>query len=186
MSIKVTGFEKIEKKLENLAKLEINVKPALRTIGEMVRNSIEDSFEKETSPFGERWKPLSSSTIFSEIRGGKKGSTIKSGKRHKKGFLKKYGVGGSRRILRRDGNLADNWVVEVGDSSVVVSNNTQSKNGFKYGLAHQFGANGTGRGKNGIIPARPFLPIDKNKKVESNLIKDIKVELENFILRAVK
>ena len=51
MSIKVTGFEKIEKKLENLAKLEINVKPALRTIGEMVRNSIEDSFEKETSPF---------------------------------------------------------------------------------------------------------------------------------------
>lgn len=104
MSIKVTGFEKIEKKFENLAKLEINVKPALRTIGEMVRNSIEDSFEKETSPFGERWKPLSSSTIFSEIKGGKKGSMTKNAKRHKKGFLKKYGVGGSRRILRRDGN----------------------------------------------------------------------------------
>ncbi|MDL2346744.1 hypothetical protein [Campylobacter hyointestinalis] len=60
--------------------------------------------------------------------------------------MKKYGVGGSRRILRRDGNLADNWVVRVSDDSVIVSNNTQSKNGFKYGLAHQFGANGTGRG----------------------------------------
>ncbi|AII14805.1 putative phage virion morphogenesis protein [Campylobacter iguaniorum] len=77
MSVKITGFEKIEKKLEQLRNLGTNVKPFLSTAGQMIRNEIEGSFEKETSPFGERWKPLSASTIFSEIKGGMRGSMVK-------------------------------------------------------------------------------------------------------------
>ncbi|AQW87882.1 putative phage virion morphogenesis protein [Campylobacter pinnipediorum subsp. caledonicus] len=127
------GLETLRKKLNKLASLGNNTTPLMHTVGNILSNSIEDSFENETSPEGKKWKAL-------------KPSTIKYKAKHKK----------SNKILRRDGNLSDNWVVKAGNNSVKVSNNTKFK-GFAYGLSHQYGT------KN--IPARPFLPITKNNQL---------------------
>ena len=156
--IEVKGLEKLQAKLKNLQNLQHRTAPLITQLGEMLKNSIEDSFENEKSPFGERHKPLSQSTLKNKLKKGK-----------------------SERILRRDGNLADNWVLNTTNTKASVSNNTNFK-GFAYGLAHQFGANGAGRGKNIKIPARPFLPVDKSGK----LAKSVKNEVENEIIGFIK
>lgn len=156
--IEVKGLEKLQAKLKNLQNLQHRTAPPITQLGEMLKNSIEDSFENEKSPFGERHKPLSQSTLKNKLKKGK-----------------------SERILRRDGNLADNWVLNTTNTKASVSNNTNFK-GFAYGLAHQFGANGAGRGKNIKIPARPFLPVDKSGK----LAKSVKNEVENEIIGFIK
>ncbi|WP_229770879.1 phage virion morphogenesis protein [Campylobacter portucalensis] len=136
MSIEIKGLDEVLKKLENLKNL--NTKPLMNSIGNMLRNEIEHSFEDEKSPFGEKWKALSVITQKSKIKNNK-----------------------SDKILRSSGNLADNWYINATNNKVVVSNNSQGKNGFKYGLTHQFGSNKAGKNKNSLIPAREFLPVDK-------------------------
>ena len=83
----------------------------------------------------------------------------------------KQKLGKSSNILRWDGNLADKWIVKADDKKATVSNNT-NKNGFAYGLVHQFGTNKAGRSKNIKIPARPFLPVDKSGNLPS-MVKDV-------------
>lgn len=160
--IEIKGLEKLQVKLKNLQNLQNRTAPLITQLGEMLKNSIEDSFENEKSPFGEHHKPLSQSTLKNKLKNGK-----------------------SERILRRDGNLADNWVLNTTNTKASVSNNTNFK-GFAYGLAHQFGANGAGRGKNIKIPARPFLPVDKNGKLESRTENTIKNETVKFIKDLLK
>lgn len=156
--IEVKGLEKLQVKLKNLQNLQHRTAPLMTQLGEILKNSIEDSFENETSPFGERWKPLSKNTLKNKLKKGE-----------------------SERILRREGNLADRWLLKTTNKKASVSNNASYK-GFAYGLAHQFGANGAGRGKNIKIPARVFLPVDKNGK----LAKDVKLEVENEIIGFIK
>lgn len=155
--IEVKGLEKLQTKLRNIQKLEHRTAPLMEQLGEILKNSIEDSFENEKSPFGERWKPLAKSTLQNKLKKGK-----------------------SERILRREGDLADNWVLKSDDDKAVISNNANNK-GFAYGLAHQFGANGAGRGKRTKIPARAFLPVDKNGKLAKDVKREIKAEVISFI-----
>lgn len=165
MSIEIKGLDEIEAKLKRLQELKNLDKSDFDTIGNMIRNKIERSFETETSPFGERWKPISAKTAL-RYAGGRKRAYTKSGKRQKKGFLDKFGAGGSKKILRLSGDLADNWHIKSTKNSVTVSNNS-SNNGFAYGLTHQFGSSKLN------IPARPFLPIDSNGELEPNLKENI-------------
>jgi len=83
----------------------------------------------------------------------------------------KQKLGKSSNILRWDGNLADKWIVKADDKKATVSNNT-NKNGFAYGLVHQFGTNKAGRSKNVKIPARPFLPVDRSGNLPGR-VKDV-------------
>lgn len=146
MGINISGLQNIEKRLEKLSDIKRDLKPILNTIGNMIQNSIEDSFTDEISPFGQRWKPLCKQTLNLKLKKGK-----------------------SENILRNDGNLAENWHLILKDNSVSVSNNSQAKNGFKYGLTHQFGA----KIKKGIfIQSRPFLPINQGR-LEPNLLNNI-------------
>ena len=155
--IEITGLEAVQRKLKGLSELGRNTEPLMHTIGNIIANSIEDSFEDEKSPFGEKWAALKPSTVAQKKRKGK-----------------------SDKILRRDGYLADKWVVDATSKRVIVSNNSKHK-GFAYGLVHQFGTRKAGRGKSTFIPARPFLPVSKGGKLQSRLQKIIKTQMINFI-----
>jgi len=195
MSIEVKGLDEVQKKLQTLQDSltgpQMQVK--LRSVGVMVKNSIAESFENEASPFGKKWKPISSITAFSEfgggglanLRTGKQKAYYKNGKKQTKPFLSRFGMGGSKRILVASGALAGRWIVAADDKSVSVSNNS-SNNGCAYGLTHQFGTDKAGKHKNIHIPARPFLPIDNSGNLESKLAKSINGYLENEILKVFK
>ena len=156
--IEVKGLEELQNKLESLQSIENKTKPLMQTLGNILQNKIEDSFENESSPFGQKWQAL-------------KPSTIKQKQRH----------GKSLNILRSDGNLADRWIVKADDKKATVSNNT-NKNGFAYGLVHQFGSNKAGRSHNIKIPARAFLPVDKNR----NLPKDLEDVVKKVMIKFIK
>lgn len=146
--IEVKGLEELQTKLKSLQNIDKKTKPLMQTLGNILQNEIEASFENESSPFGQKWQALKPSTI-----------------------RQKQKLGKSSNILRSDGNLADKWIVKAEDKRATVSNNT-NKNGFAYGLVHQFGTNKAGRSKNVKIPARPFLPVDRSGNLPGR-VKDV-------------
>lgn len=156
--IEIKGLKKLQNKLESLQSIESKTKPLMQTLGNILQNEIEDSFENESSPFGQKWQALKPSTI-----------------------RQKQKLGKSSNILRSDGNLADKWIVKADDKKATVSNNT-NKNGFAYGLVHQFGSNKIGRSRNIKIPARAFLPVDKNR----NLPKDLEDVVKKVVIKFIK
>lgn len=118
MPIEIKGIESIQKKLKMLddSLSASKMRSSLLTVGNMVKNSISESFENERSPFGEKWTPLKVATQRAKSRRGE-----------------------SSKILRASGILADTWVVEVEEKSVTVAGNAKSSKGYAYGRAHQFG-----------------------------------------------
>jgi len=155
--IEVRGLEELQARLRMLQSWGAKTKPLMRTLGNILRNETEDSFENESSPFGQKWQALKPSTI-----------------------RQKQKLGKSSNILRSDGNLADKWIVKADDKRATVSNNT-NKNGFAYGLVHQFGTNKAGRSKSVKIPARPFLPVDRGGRLPSRTEEVIKRIVINFV-----
>ena len=153
--IEVKGLEELQTKLKSLQNIDKKTKPLMQTLGNILQNKIEASFENESSPFGQKWQALKPSTI-----------------------RQKQKLGKSSNILRWDGNLADKWIVKADDKKTTVSNN---KNGFAYGLVHQFGSNKAGRSHNIKIPARAFLPVDKNRNLPKDLEDVIKKVITKFI-----
>ena len=156
--IEVKGLEELQTKLKSLQNIDKKAKPLMQTLGNILQNEIEASFENESSPFGQKWQALKPSTI-----------------------RQKQKLGKSSNILRSDGNLADKWIVKADDKKATVSNNIK-KNGFAYGLVHQFGTNKAGRSKNVRIAARPFLPVDKNR----NLPKDLEDVIKKVVIKFIK
>ena len=108
--IEVKGLEELQTKLKSLQNIDKKAKPLMQTLGNILQNEIEASFENESSPFGQKWQALKPSTI-----------------------RQKQKLGKSSNILRSDGNLADKWIVKADDKKATVSNNIK-KNGFAYGL----------------------------------------------------
>ena len=155
--IEVRGLEELQARLRMLQSWGAKTKPLMRTLGNILRNETEDSFENESSPFGQKWQALKPSTI-----------------------RQKQKLGKSSNILRSDGNLADKWIVKADDKRATVSNNT-NKNGFAYGLVHQFGTNKAGRSKSVNIPARPFLPVNRGGKLPSRTKEVVKRIVINFV-----
>ena len=160
--IEVKGLEELQTKLKSLQNIDKKTKPLMQTLGNILQNEIEASFENESSPFGQKWQALKPSTIKQKQRRGK-----------------------SLNILRSDGNLADRWIVKADDKKATVSNNT-NKNGFAYGLVHQFGTNKAGRSKNIRIAARPFLPVDKSGHLPNRTKQAIEDATIEFIINKLK
>lgn len=160
--IEVKGLEELQTKLKSLQNIDKKTKPLMQTLGNILQNEIEASFENESSPFGQKWQALKPSTI-----------------------RQKQKLGKSSNILRSDGNLADKWIVKADDKKATVSNNT-NKNGFVYGLVHQFGTNKAGRSKNVRIAARPFLPVDKSGHLPNRTKQAIEDATIEFIINKLK
>ncbi|WP_103596222.1 phage virion morphogenesis protein [Campylobacter concisus] len=160
--IEVKGLEELQTKLKSLQNIDKKTKPLMQTLGNILQNEIEASFENESSPFGQKWQALKPSTI-----------------------RQKQKLGKSSNILRSDGNLADKWIVKADDKKATVSNNT-NKNGFAYGLVHQFGTNKAGRSKNVRIAARPFLPVDKSGHLPNRTKQAIEDATIEFMVEKLK
>lgn len=160
--IEVKGLKQVQIKLKSLQNIENQTKPLMQTLGNILQNEIEDSFEREQSPFGQKWQALKPATL-----------------------RQKVGKNQSGRILRAEGNLADRWATKADDKQASVSNNA-SKNGFHYGLVHQFGSNKAGRSKNIKIPARPFLPVDMGGKLAGRVKDVVKKVVIKFVEDSLK
>ncbi len=133
-----------------------NLQVPLNTAGNKIKNIIEESFENQTSPSGEKWQKLKPMTKMKKLKKGK-----------------------SDKILRQSGDLEDNWEISQGKNEVRIFNNTKSDKGFSYGIVHQFGSDA----KN--IPARPFLPIDSDGELDKDVEKEILGIFEDFLKKAI-
>ena len=57
------SIEELQGKLERLSKALENKTPLLRRIANTLQNVTEESFDKQASPFGEKWKPNAPKTL---------------------------------------------------------------------------------------------------------------------------
>lgn len=114
--ITIKGLDNFFKACGKFIDLQKHSEPILLGAGKTIETSIKESFTKETSPFGEKWKALKPSTLAQKKKEGKNNG-----------------------ILKRDGDLSENWSTEFEKGEVIATNNTQTKSGFKYGVVHQWG-----------------------------------------------
>ena len=63
---------------------------------------------------------------------------------------------------------------------VIVTNNSQTKSGFKYGVVHQWG------NKKRKIPQRSFLPIKANGEIQKDIKEVIKNDTKDYIKAFLK
>lgn len=110
--------------------------PPMRAVADELEQLARQSFHNEASPWGAPWPALSPLTLRARRRAGNAN--------HRKLFDTGAMFGSLRSAHDRD-----SATVSVGEGM----NDPRA-------VVHQFGANGVGRGRNGVIPARPFLPAD--------------------------
>ena len=111
--IQVDGLKKIQQKLKVTAEKLQNLKPYWQSVGMYVQGqTIKERFNKEQSPDGSKWKPLSPSRVKQRR------------KRHKSGNMK---------ILQDTGELRRSIAYEANEHSVRIGSK------LKYAHTHQFG-----------------------------------------------
>lgn len=128
-----------------------NISPILHEVGNLAKNEAELSFEKETSPFGDKWTPLSKQTLKH-----KKGSKILT-----ESSILQNSINSRTKMQKSKGGAK-------GSASGIVSIGTN----LEYAPIHQFGGK-AGRGLKVNIPERPFLPV-KDNEIPNDLKEDIK------------
>ena len=152
MQVEIDGLESINRTLQDLENKLINTRPLINELGNHIYNTIEESFETQTTPDGKSWSPI------------------------KKAMHKNYGLG-TDKILYRTGHMRNSlYHYSVIGGGMVVGVNATSK-GYAYPLVHQFGTDKAGKNKNITIVARPFMPI----KANGEIYKETERELEELI-----
>lgn len=171
----------VEAALDRLARAARDLRPAMRDIGGLLEKETNDNFRAQGRP---PWPQLSQATILNRLMGKTKDGKSK----------------GIASILRKDGNLRasaqrklDGGLAILQDTGVLRGSirvyseknsvtigaarvKTKAGTPMEYAAIHQFGGR-AGRGKKVRIPARPFLPVDK----EGNL----SPEAERGVLAAI-
>ena len=92
------SLKEFQKRLNNLARDFNNPKEILNEIGILTKNKSEESFEKQSSPFGERWKVNAPATLIQK-RGNK--------------------------ILTQSGLLRTSLTYKLGNQSVTIGTNKE-------------------------------------------------------------
>ena len=92
------SLKEFQKRLDNLAKDFNNPKEILNEIGILTKNKSEESFEKQSSPFGGRWKANAPATLIQK-RGNK--------------------------ILTQSGLLRTSLTYKLGNQSVTIGTNKE-------------------------------------------------------------
>ncbi len=152
INIQVEGIKALQDKLNTQIKKLDNMQPFWHVVGEYIKKrTIQECFEKEQSPDGVKWKPLSEIT-------------------HKERSKK-----GSYKILQDTGELRRSVRYKAFNNYVIISSN------LKYSRIHQFGGKITVTPRmraylryKGIylrkntqyitIPARPYLGVTQADK----------------------
>lgn len=160
--IRVIGIEPIKERLNTLSKNMRDLTPIMSQIGNVIKNRIELSFEKQKSPFGEKWKQ--------SYRAKKSGGiTLTSSARLRHSFSVK----------------ADSSSVTVGTNIIYArihqfGGTIQPKN--KKALRFKIGSQWASK-QSVTLPARPFMPIDANGQLESKTRDVIIAYLERKLLK---
>jgi phage virion morphogenesis protein len=149
-----------------------NLRPILGEIGNIIENTADESFEKQASPWGEKWQPNTIRTRHQSYKG--KTHTAKGVQTA--GF-QKYALG--KQILIASAQLRTSIGRQATDTSVTVGTKKV------YARIHQFGGM-AGRGKKVAIPARPYMPIRNGRlydKTEGVILKYLDKKLLQALLR---
>lgn len=157
--VEVAGAELVVALLQEIQKRARNLRPAMRTIGQEVREVSMRAFKAQANPAdAQPWPALSTATILARTRRqfrSKGGLYTKNGKRTRAGVL---GAMQSAQALLNTGALRNSIQVgAVTKSSVTVGTN------LPYAAIHQFGGM-AGRGRKVRIPARPFMGLDDSAR----------------------
>lgn len=128
-----------------------NLHPLLDRVADKVYNTSMNSFDKESSPFGEKWQPLAKSTL-----------------KHKTSNKILRDTGTLQSSINSRTKLQQTKTSTQGSASGIVSIGTN----LEYAPIHQFGGK-AGRGLKVNIPERPFLPV-KDNEIPNDLKEDIK------------
>lgn len=153
--------------LQRLEYAGVDLSPAMRKIAGALEKITEDNLEAEGRP---RWKPLAESTKHGRLGGSKaykKNGELSAAAQRRKdaGF----------RILQHTGQLASSVTTDYDSNQAVVGSNKV------YAAIHQFGGE-AGRGRKVEIPARPYLPITTDGKLQP----EAREEVLDTILRHLK
>ena len=156
----------VEAALDRLARAARDLRPAMRDIGGLLEKETDDNFRAQGRP---RWKPLSQATILNRLMGKDREGRSKgiSSVLRKDGDLRasaKRKLEGGLAILQDTGVLRGSIRVYSDKSSVTIGAArvmTKAGSPLEYAAIHQFGGM-AGRGKKVRIPARPFIPVDRD------------------------
>lgn len=142
---------------ERLTNAVRDLRPAMRDIGGLLEKETDDNFRAQGRP---AWPALSQATILNRLMGKDKEGKSKgiSSVLRKDGNLRasaKRKLEGGLAILQDTGALRSSIRAHPNRDSVTVGSVSE------YAAIHQFGGM-AGRGKKVRIPARPFIPVDKD------------------------
>ena len=145
MSLVLVDDHQLRQALKNLQAAGQDMKPAMRKIAQAMALIVEDNFEAEGQP---KWEALSPVTIALRTKAAK-GKTE-----------------GGFRILQDAGQLAGSISTDYGTEHATIGSN------LVYAAIQQFGGM-AGRGKKVEIPARPFLPIYADGKLQPEASEEV-------------
>lgn len=155
-------------RLQQIAQRFGNMAPAMRAIGEVLSESTKQRFYTSSGPDGERWEQNALATVLGRL------AQISGAYSKKTGRLTKKGADAftSKKPLVATGELRDGIRYQVaGDGNSVEIGTNRFAGEWSGGAAvHQSGD------KKGRIPARPFLGMSAEDKVEVLAILDRFVE----------
>ena len=156
----------VEAALDRLARAARDLRPAMRDIGGLLEKETDDNFRAQGRP---HWKPLSQATILNRLMGKTKDGKSKgiASVLRKDGDLRpaaRRKLEGGLAILQDTGALRSSIRVYSDSDSVTIGAarvKTKAGTTMEYAAIHQFGGM-AGRGKKVRIPARPFIPVDRD------------------------
>lgn len=145
----VTGDE-LKRRLESLTRFARRPRLAMVAIAQTLETITDENFEAEGRP---KWQPLSEATKFKRIGGKKaykKDGSLRASAQRTLAVMK---------ILQDSGLLAGSVHADAGNDWAMIGA------GMPYARIHQLGGK-AGRRQKVEIPARPYLPFDKNFKLQ--------------------
>jgi phage gpG-like protein len=174
IEIKDAGVQAVLQALKSRAS---GLRPVLQVIGEGVIERTRRRFETSTAPDGAPWKPNSVATLamLAGRLGGQKSKVKKDGSLNARGQRQ---LAGKKPLICESQDLRRQFTLQASDASLTVGSTPQ------YAAIQQFGGT-TGAlswvpGKK--IPARPFLPVQKDGTLYPQEQVTVMKALNDFLL----
>ena len=179
----------VETALDRLARAARDLRPAMRDIGGLLEKETNDNFRAQGRP---SWPRLSQATILNRLMGKDREGKSKgiASILRKDGDLRpaaKRKLEGGLAILQDTGVLRGSIRVYSEKNSVTIGAarvKTKAGTPMEYAAIHQFGGM-AGRGKKVRIPARPFLPVDKDGNLSSEAERGVLAAIYDHLAESV-
>lgn len=157
----------IKERLQKLSKRLSDLEPIMNRIGVYYEEQVRKNFDAQASPDGAPWKKLSAATLMLKLA-QPTGKKRKDGTKAPMGFLKtgalsKAGKGylQNKKILIEEHDLMESIHSDPDRTSVTIGTGGQ----IKYAAIHQFGGLAGRKSKQFMMPARPYLALNRGKSL---------------------